>query len=133
MRGVKIAIALLLAVAALALGACGGDDGDDEAGGGVTTAPAATAPAETGGGETAEGDADGAEVFASAGCGNCHTLEAAGATGSVGPNLDELQPGEDEAAEQVRNGGGGMPAFEGQLSDAEIDAVAQYVASSTAG
>ena len=28
----------------------------------------------------------------------------------------------------MRNGGGGMPAFEGQLSDAEITAVAQYVA-----
>ncbi len=129
----KVVLALLLAVAALALGACGGDDGDDEAGGGGTTAPAATAPADTGGGDTAEGEADGAEVFANAGCGNCHTLADAGATGAVGPNLDELQPEEDQVAEQVRNGGGGMPAFEGQLSDAEIEAVAQYVASATSG
>ena len=28
----------------------------------------------------------------------------------------------------MRNGGGGMPAFEGTLSDAEIAAVSQYVA-----
>jgi mono/diheme cytochrome c family protein len=32
--------------------------------------------------------------------------------------------------DQVRNGGGGMPAFEGDLSDAEIQAVAQYVVDS---
>jgi mono/diheme cytochrome c family protein len=30
--------------------------------------------------------------------------------------------------QQVRNGGGGMPAFEGKLSDAQISAVASYVA-----
>ena len=41
----------------------------------------------------AERDADGKELFA-ANCGTCHTLEAAGADGVVGPNLDEvLAPG----------------------------------------
>jgi mono/diheme cytochrome c family protein len=30
----------------------------------------------------------------------------------------------------VTNGGGGMPAFKGQLSPAEIVAVAEYVSSS---
>ena len=67
-------------------------------------------------------------VFASAGCGNCHTLAAANATGAVGPNLDELQPDAATVEEQVRSGGGGMPAFEGELSDDEIAAVAEYVA-----
>jgi mono/diheme cytochrome c family protein len=105
-----------LAVLALAAGGCGGDDGD-EAGGGDTTTPATT-----------EGGADGAAVFASAGCGGCHTLEAAGSSGSSGPNLDELQPDQETVEAQVRNGGGGMPAFEGELSDAEIEAVAAYVA-----
>ena len=33
----------------------------------------------------------------------------------------------DEIAQQVRNGGGGMPPFGDRLSDAEIDAVADYV------
>jgi mono/diheme cytochrome c family protein len=33
-------------------------------------------------------------------------------------------------AKQVRNGGGGMPAFAGRLSAAQIEAVAQYVATS---
>jgi cytochrome c oxidase subunit 2 len=30
----------------------------------------------------------GAQVFANNGCGGCHTLAAAGTTGTVGPNLD---------------------------------------------
>src|ERR1700755_2664425 len=36
--------------------------------------------------------ANGKSVFASAGCGSCHTLAAAKATGTVGPNLDDLKP-----------------------------------------
>jgi mono/diheme cytochrome c family protein len=66
-------------------------------------------------------------VFASAGCKNCHTLKAAGATGNVGPNLDDLMPDEEQVAVQVANGGGGMPAFGDKLSDEQIEAVAQYV------
>ena len=38
--------------------------------------------------------AKGKEVFTTAGCGGCHTLAAAEATGTIGPNLDTLQPGE---------------------------------------
>ncbi len=59
----------------------------DEATGGTDT---------TGGDETqGKGDAEaGAAVFASAGCGGCHTLADAGSSGAVGPNLDELQPTE---------------------------------------
>ena len=34
-----------------------------------------------------------------------------------------------EVVEQVTNGGGGMPPFKGQLSPAQIDAVAAYVSS----
>jgi mono/diheme cytochrome c family protein len=62
-------------------------------------------------------------------CATCHTLADAGATGSVGPNLDDLKPDEATVKNQVTNGGGGMPAFGGQLSDAEITSVAQYVSS----
>ena len=39
-------------------------------------------------------------------------------------------PDKETVEEQVRNGGGAMPAFEGELSDAEIEAVATYVAES---
>jgi YVTN family beta-propeller protein len=71
----------------------------------------------------------GASVFASAGCGGCHTLKAAGASGSVGPNLDDA--GLDAAAvrDVVTSGRGSMPKFGGQLSAPEITAVASYVAS----
>ncbi len=76
---------------------------------------------------TAESGADGEAVFTS-NCGGCHTLAAAGTSGTTGPNLDDLKPDQATVEQQVRNGSGGMPAFEGQLSDAEIAAVASYVA-----
>lgn len=72
----------------------------------------------------------GAQVFASAGCKNCHTLKAAGATGQVGPNLDQIKPLEETVVHQVTNGGGGMPSFKGLLSTAQIKAVAKYVSAS---
>jgi mono/diheme cytochrome c family protein len=68
-------------------------------------------------------------VFASAGCGSCHTLAAAHSTGNVGPNLDDLKPSESLVASQVTNGGGAMPSFSGKLSKAQITAVAKFVAS----
>jgi mono/diheme cytochrome c family protein len=77
--------------------------------------------------------AAGATVFASAACGSCHTLAAADATGAIGPNLDELRPDAAAVAAVVTNGKGGMPAFAGQLSAAEIEAVADYVASAAGG
>jgi mono/diheme cytochrome c family protein len=125
---VKALIALALMLAVLGVAGCGGDD-DDESEGAATATAADTAGSATGGEDTG-GAADGAAVFASAGCGNCHTLAAANASGNVGPNLDELMPSTEQVAEQVKNGGGGMPAFEDQLSEEEIQAVAEYVSSS---
>jgi mono/diheme cytochrome c family protein len=90
-----------------------------------------TVPAEEGGGDGAtEGDpAAGKEVFASAGCGSCHTLSDAGATGTVGPNLDESSVDFAAAQNQITNGGGGMQAYSGTLSEEEIANVAAYVVS----
>ena len=73
---------------------------------------------------------DGAAIFKGAGCAGCHTLSAAGATGTVGPNLDQLKPSTAAVVTQVTNGGGVMPAFKGKLTPAQINAVAQYVSSS---
>jgi outer membrane protein assembly factor BamB len=73
--------------------------------------------------------ANGAAVF-TANCASCHTLAAAHSSGGTGPNLDQLRPSAQVVAKQVRNGGGGMPAFSGRLSAAQIEAVAQYVATS---
>jgi mono/diheme cytochrome c family protein len=72
----------------------------------------------------------GAKIFAGAGCNDCHTLAAAGATGTVGPNLDELRPNQQRVERQVENGGKGMPSFSGKLSTEEIRQVAAFVATS---
>ncbi len=56
-------------------------------------------------------------------CAGCHSFAAAGTNGKVGPNLDQISPTEARIAEQIRNGGGGMPPFQGQLTDAQIDAL----------
>jgi uncharacterized membrane protein len=76
--------------------------------------------------------AAGKAVFASAGCGKCHTLADAGATGTVGPNLDEQAPSRARVAAMVRSGAGVMPSFRDTLSEQQIEAVALYV-SATAG
>ena len=95
----------------------------------TTTAPAATTPATTTPATTTQqASADGKAIF-TANCSSCHTLSAAGASGQVGPNLDNLKPSESRVSSQVEKGGGAMPAFSGQLSPAEIKAVAAYVAS----
>lgn len=93
------------------------------------TAPPATPPPPP---ETVPA-ADGAEVFASAGCGGCHALAAAGASGAVGPSLDNPSLTAELVIDLVTNGRGGMPAFSGQLDEAEIRAVAEYVVSSAGG
>ena len=93
----------------------GGGGGTDGGGGGT----------DGGGG----GAADGKQVFASAGCGSCHTLADAGTSGAVGPNLDQAKPPKELAVDRVTNGRGGMPPFKGQLTAEEIDAVAGYVSS----
>jgi len=75
--------------------------------------------------------ASGEQIFKSSGCGGCHTLAAAKATGSVGPNLDQLKPSYAAVVSQVTNGGGVMPSFSGSLSKSQIAAVARFVVSAT--
>jgi cbb3-type cytochrome c oxidase subunit III len=84
--------------------------------------PAPPPPGGGGGGGTEDGKA----IFSS-NCASCHTLAAAGASGTVGPNLDEAKPDEALAKERVTNGMGVMPSFKGKLTDAQIDAVAKFV------
>ena len=73
--------------------------------------------------------APGAAVFAKAACGSCHTLAAAKATGTVGPNLDSLQPTYLQVQQQVLNGSGVMRSFKSTLSAQQIRDVAAFVAS----
>lgn len=79
------------------------------------------------GGEAADGEA----IFAEAGCGGCHTLEAAGTSGTVGPNLDESKPPKDLAIDRITNGRGAMPPFKDSYSADQIEAVADYVVANT--
>ena len=123
MRRTKLALLLVAGSLALFAVGCGGDEDSD------TAEPPAATTTENGGGET--GDAtNGEQVYVAAGCGGCHTFEAAGSTGSVGPNLDDASPSSDLVVEQVTNGGGAMPAFGDELSEQEIRDVAAFVSGS---
>lgn len=75
----------------------------------------------------------GAPIFQKAGCSSCHTLAAAHATGTVGPNLDQLKPDYRAVTAQVTNGKSPMPAFKGTLSTQQIADVSAYVVTSTGG
>jgi len=126
---------LVLILGALGLVGAGCGSGSDSAS--PATTAETTTGATTGGGETttggsATGDAaNGKAVFASAGCGGCHTYSKAGSSGSIGPNLDDLAPSFDAVVTQVTNGGGPMPSFKGQLSEQEIRDVAAFVSGSS--
>ena len=102
--------------------------------GAVAGTGATPPPPEPGGpGEPGEpGAADGEAIF-SEHCATCHTLAAAGSTGTIGPNLDESRPSQELAVDRVTNGQGAMPSFEGTLSPEQIQAVAEYVATSAGG
>jgi len=137
---------LAVAVSMLVLAACGGGGGGTDTG--AATAPPETteteAPPETtepetgaegGGGDVAAGE----QVFVAQGCGSCHTLAAAEATGSVGPNLDEVLPGKDESfihesivdpEAEIASGfaGGIMPGNYGSaLSEEELDDLVAFL------
>ena len=60
-------------------------------------------------------------------CGVCHTLQTAGSSGDIGPNLDQLKPSIDQIIYVVTNGIGVMQAWESILTYEEIEAVAYYV------
>ncbi|HEX4746419.1 MAG TPA: cytochrome c [Gaiellaceae bacterium] len=115
-----------LALVALTLGvgatACGGD-GDEKTTEQTTSEPTTDENTTT---TTSTASAEGREIFTD-NCGSCHTLADAGTAGTVGPDLDEIALDATAVAQQVRAGGGGMPAFGGELSDAEIAVVSEYV------
>jgi mono/diheme cytochrome c family protein len=94
-----------------------------------TAAPAPVTPASKLKGNPAAGK----KTFTTAGCSGCHTLQAAGATGTVGPNLDQAKPNYQLATARVTLGKGVMPSFKGQLSDQQIADVAAFVVTSTGG
>lgn len=105
-----------------------GKDAQDVASYVAAVAGTGKAPTGTAAGANS-GGTDGKSIFASAGCGGCHTLKDAGSSGTIGPNLDDTKPSLALAITRVTNGKAPMPAFKGQLTDAQIKAVAKYVTS----
>jgi cytochrome c553 len=97
--------------------------------GGESSESGEAAEGEAEGSETAGGgDAEAGTVVFSENCSTCHG--ATGHGGNGGPDLTTMPLAQSEAGaiEQVTNGGGGMPAFSGTLSEEEIENVAAYVA-----
>jgi len=89
-----------------------------------TPAPAATLSAAT--------REAGRKLFSDYSCGACHALADAGASGSIGPSLDRnanLTKG--FVVTTVSDGRGAMPSFAGQMSDAEIATLADYIVGAT--
>ncbi len=91
------------------------------------------------------GGANGKQIFTSAGCNACHTLADAGAQGTVGPDLDKVLKGRDEAFIResivdpnkfIQKGfsPGVMPQNFGQtLPKAQLDTLVKYLSDVTKG
>jgi mono/diheme cytochrome c family protein len=60
-------------------------------------------------------------------CTTCHTLQNAGSTAEIGPDLDELKADRSRIERAVREGLNAMPPYAGQLTPEQIAAVAAYV------
>jgi mono/diheme cytochrome c family protein len=99
----------------------------------IGTLPKATAEPATAAFKLKGNPTAGKAVFVKAGCGGCHTLQEAGSTGTVGPNLDQAHPDYRLATARVTLGKSPMPSFKGQLSDQQIADVAMYVVKVTGG
>jgi mono/diheme cytochrome c family protein len=111
--------ASLLLVAVLAAAGCGGEDSPTQAGGATTSA-----------------EHPGLKVWAAVGCGSCHTLEAAGSTAEIGPNLDAALKTRDRAyiAQKIVSPTPGsiMPEdFGARLSDQELADLVAFIHEST--
>lgn len=70
----------------------------------------------------------GLALFNTYSCSACHALADAGAAGSVGPSLDgNPRLSRALAVDVISDGRGPMPAFAGQMSQAEIGVLADYL------
>ena len=126
-RAVSVLLAL---VCSLAVAACGTTDDSQNSQSEEARSTPMDAQAEQ---PLGAEDEKGQELFV-ANCGACHTLDAAGTQGAIGPNLDEALVDEEEVLDAIANGGkgsGNMPA--GLLEGADAQAVAKFVADSGPG
>ena len=130
----RVILIALSCTAAVLLAGCGSEGVTSPAPEAVVgTLPTAAAEPETPAFKLKGDPSAGKGIFSSAGCTGCHTLKAAGSTGTVGPNLDQAKPDYRKATARVTLGKGVMPSFKGQLSDQQIADVAAFVVTSTGG
>jgi mono/diheme cytochrome c family protein len=120
------------AAVVLVLVACGNDTGspdtlsEETATQGAPQAPDTEQP-------LSPAEEHGRELFIE-NCGSCHTLDAAGTQGQIGPNLGDIPLDEDEVLAAIENGGtgsGNMP--KGLLGGKDAEDVAAFVAKSGPG
>lgn len=128
----KIALCLSGIALIAVLSACGGNKTATPAPGGTTggtTTGGATTPApgSAAGGATA-GTVDAQAVFKQ----NCIACHGDNLEGKMGGNTNLQKVGSrrtrDQIAAQINNGGNGMMAFKGKLSDNEINSLADWLA-----
>lgn len=116
----KFIVSLLFLALILIVAACGGggDEGSSDSDSGSGN--------DSGSESTAQGDVDNGSKVYESNCLSCHGQEGAGGNG---PALqgDDVASDYDKTVKQVKNGGGGMPAFEGTLSEQEIADVSTYI------
>ena len=96
-----------------------------------TTTTTASVPAQYKSGDATAGK----QIFKTGPCAGCHTLADAGTSGTVGPNLDQVQPPPSLSlvVDRLLNGKGAMPSFKGTFSTKQIADVAAYVVKATGG
>jgi cbb3-type cytochrome c oxidase subunit III len=89
------------------------------------------------------GATTGQQIFTAAGCAGCHTFSKAGATGNIGPSLNDLANSpdvkgspEDYVSQSIMDPNavvvkgfqaGVMPSFKGKLSDKQVQALVKYL------
>jgi mono/diheme cytochrome c family protein len=124
------ALACLAAAALLGLASCGGDSSDT-----VEQNTSASGAPESGDVDQPLSAAQqhGRDLFVQ-NCGSCHTLDAAGTVGQIGPNLGDISITEGNVRTAIRIGGrgsGNMPP--NLLTGQDAQDVAAFVAASASG
>lgn len=146
-RGARVvsAISTVLVIGAISAGiiTAATEEGEGEEQGAPPDTQAGETEAAPPAREVAGDPQAGRAVFSAAGCGSCHTLEAAGTDATIGPNLDETLVDKDQA--YVRQsivepdaaiaegfGPGVMPQdFQDRLSDRELNDIVAFVSEAT--
>jgi cytochrome c6 len=123
-------VAVGLMAVALAAG-CGGDDGSDTVAQETATAGAPEAPSPDQ--PLSPAETHGRDLFVQT-CGSCHTFDAAGTVGQIGPNLGDISVTEEDVRRAIRIGGrgsGNMPR--NLLAGKDAQDVAAFVAGNAGG